>query len=236
MPLSRPRSPAAVGTLDQTGQQGEQAVVSVRAMGRLLRPLRTGTGTRWSCLFECDRTAVQLEGCPLCLVASVGRTRPSTRSRLRIVIDPDRTIAEVARELGIDAGMLSVWVKDERRRIAAAKVHGEKPLETAERAEPPRLRRHVAELEKDNAFLVKPRRTCVLNTSGPPHSGGPEVCCARDGGRPSAVSRAGGCKPPRAASVKSRGGERRGKTSQRARQVRAAKASETEPLWKHRNA
>jgi transposase len=71
------------------------------------------------------------------------------------VIDPDRTIAEVARELGIDAGMLSVWVKDERRRNAAAEVHGEKPLEMAERAELLRLRRHVAELEKDNAFLVK---------------------------------------------------------------------------------
>ena len=71
------------------------------------------------------------------------------------VIDSDRTIAEVARELGIDAGMLSVWVKDERRRIAAAEVHGEKSLETAERAELLRLRRRVAELEKDNAFLVK---------------------------------------------------------------------------------
>jgi transposase len=71
------------------------------------------------------------------------------------VIDTDRTIAEVARELGIDAGMLSVWVKDERRRIAAAEVHGEQPLEAPERAELQRLRRQVAELEKDNAFLVK---------------------------------------------------------------------------------
>jgi transposase-like protein len=71
------------------------------------------------------------------------------------VIDSDRTIAEVARELGIDAGMLSVWVKDERRRIAAAEVGGEQPLESAERAELLRLRRQVAELEKDNQFLVK---------------------------------------------------------------------------------
>src|SRR3954465_10841504 len=71
------------------------------------------------------------------------------------VIDSDRSIVDVARELGIDAGMLSVWVKDERRRIAAAEVHGEKPLETAERAELLRLRRQVAELEKDNSFLVK---------------------------------------------------------------------------------
>jgi len=71
------------------------------------------------------------------------------------VIDSERTIAEVARELGIDAGMLSVWVKDERRRIAAAEVRGDTPLEAAERAELLRLRRQVAELEKDNAFLVK---------------------------------------------------------------------------------
>jgi transposase len=71
------------------------------------------------------------------------------------VIDTDRTIAEVARELGIDPGMLSTWVKDERRRTTAAEVHGEKPLEAAERAELQRLRRQVADLEKDNAFLVK---------------------------------------------------------------------------------
>ncbi len=71
------------------------------------------------------------------------------------VIDTGRTISEVARELGIDAGMLSVWVKNERRRIAAAEIHGDEPLDTAEQAELLRLRRQVAELEKDNAFLVK---------------------------------------------------------------------------------
>lgn len=71
------------------------------------------------------------------------------------VIDSERSIAEVARELGIDAGMLSVWVKDERRRVAAAEVVGDRALQPAERAELLRLRRQVAELEKDNAFLVK---------------------------------------------------------------------------------
>ena len=71
------------------------------------------------------------------------------------VIDSDRSIAEVARELGIDPGMLSVWVKDERRRVAAAEVVGDRSLEPAERAELLRLRRQVAELEKDIAFLVK---------------------------------------------------------------------------------
>ncbi|MGW1855256.1 transposase [Nocardia elegans] len=91
-----------------------------------------------------------------CLLASVGRSRPSTRSRLRIrVIDSGRMVAEVYRELGIHESLLGTWVKDERRRIAAAEVHGEKPLDAAERAELLRLRRQVSELEKDNAFLVK---------------------------------------------------------------------------------
>ena len=71
------------------------------------------------------------------------------------VIDSGRTVADVARELGLNDGLLSIWVKDERRRIAAAEVHGEKPLDAAERAELLRLRRQVTELEKDNAFLVK---------------------------------------------------------------------------------
>ncbi|MFQ6397578.1 transposase [Nocardia sp. KC 131] len=71
------------------------------------------------------------------------------------VIDSDRTIAEVARELDLNEGLLSNWVKDERRRNAAAEVHGEKPLDAAERAELLRLRKQVGELEKDNAFLVK---------------------------------------------------------------------------------
>lgn len=71
------------------------------------------------------------------------------------VIDTGRTISEVARELGIDPGMLSVWVRDERRRVVAAGVVGDRPLEAAERSELLRLRRQVSELEKDNAFLVK---------------------------------------------------------------------------------
>jgi len=71
------------------------------------------------------------------------------------VIDSGRTIAEVARELGIDPGMLSIWVKDERRRVSAAEAVGEQPLGAAERAGLLRLRSRVSELEKDNQFLVK---------------------------------------------------------------------------------
>ncbi|WP_280271501.1 transposase, partial [Nocardia wallacei] len=50
------------------------------------------------------------------------------------VIVSGRTVAEVARELGIHESLLGTWVKDERRRIAAAEIHGEKPLDAAERA------------------------------------------------------------------------------------------------------
>ena len=71
------------------------------------------------------------------------------------VIDSGRSISEVARELGLDPGMMSVWVKDERRRIAAAEALGEQPLGAAERAELLRLRSRVSELEKDNQFLAK---------------------------------------------------------------------------------
>ena len=68
------------------------------------------------------------------------------------VIDSGRTLAEVGRELGLDEGMLSRWVKDERRRIAAAGP--DRPPEPVDQAELLRLRRRVAELEKDNSFLV----------------------------------------------------------------------------------
>ncbi|WP_216896117.1 transposase [Nocardia alni] len=71
------------------------------------------------------------------------------------VIDTGRTIAEVARELGLNEALLGGWVKDERRRIEAAASHGEKPLDPAERAELLRLRRQVAEQDKDIAFLKK---------------------------------------------------------------------------------
>ncbi len=71
------------------------------------------------------------------------------------VIDSGRTVADVARELGIDAGMLSVWVKDERRRVDAATVHGEEPLSASERAELKALRRRVTEQDKDIQFLKK---------------------------------------------------------------------------------
>ena len=71
------------------------------------------------------------------------------------VIDSGRTVAEVARELGMHEALLGKWVRDERRRIEAAAVHDEVPLTAAERVELARLRKQVAEQEKDIAFLKK---------------------------------------------------------------------------------
>ncbi|WP_280202732.1 transposase [Nocardia cyriacigeorgica] len=71
------------------------------------------------------------------------------------VIDSGRSVAEVSRELGLHESLLGRWVADERRRLDAAAVHGEKPLSPAEREELLRLRKQVAEQGKDIAFLKK---------------------------------------------------------------------------------
>lgn len=71
------------------------------------------------------------------------------------MIDSGRSVAEVARELNVGEQSLGSWVRDERRRIEAAKGTELEPLSGAERAELLRLRRQVAEQEKDLAFLGK---------------------------------------------------------------------------------
>lgn len=73
----------------------------------------------------------------------------------RRVIDSGRTIAEVARDLGLSENLLGRWVADERRRIDAAATSGDQPLTAAERTELARLRKQVSGQEKDIAFLKK---------------------------------------------------------------------------------
>lgn len=73
----------------------------------------------------------------------------------RRVIDSGRTIAEVARDLGLSENLLGRWVADERRRIDAAATAGDQPLSAAERTELARLRKQLSEQEKDIAFLKK---------------------------------------------------------------------------------
>ncbi|MGK9270710.1 transposase [Williamsia muralis] len=71
------------------------------------------------------------------------------------VIEPGRSIAEVARDLGLIEGLLGRWVADERRRLDAARGEGDEPLTAVERDEVTRLRWQVADQEKDIAFLEK---------------------------------------------------------------------------------
>jgi len=71
------------------------------------------------------------------------------------VIDANRSVAQVARDLSLVEATLVRWVREERRRVAAATNTGETPLSAAERAELLRLRKKVSEQEKDLAFLGK---------------------------------------------------------------------------------
>jgi transposase len=71
------------------------------------------------------------------------------------VIDTGRTVRDVAKELSVLENSLSTWVRDERRRMEALQASSNEPLSVAERAELLRLRREVAEKDKDLAFLGK---------------------------------------------------------------------------------
>lgn len=69
----------------------------------------------------------------------------------RLVIDTGRTIAEVAREIGVGEALLGRWVATERAKMDDPP----EALDADERAELTRLRREVAELRMDRAFLKK---------------------------------------------------------------------------------
>jgi transposase len=71
------------------------------------------------------------------------------------VIDSGRGVSEVAKEISVSETLLFRWVRDERRRIEALEGTNDEPLSASERAELLRLRRQVAEQEKDNEFLKK---------------------------------------------------------------------------------
>ncbi|MFV0495695.1 transposase [Mycobacterium sp.] len=69
----------------------------------------------------------------------------------RLVIDTGRTIAGVAREIGVGEALLGRWVAVERSKLDDPP----KVLDADGRAELTRLRREVAELRMDRAFLKK---------------------------------------------------------------------------------
>lgn len=71
------------------------------------------------------------------------------------VIDTGRSVAEVAAELSLVSDTLGRWVREERRRMDAMADSSNEPLSTAERTELLRLRRQVADQDKDLIFLGK---------------------------------------------------------------------------------
>lgn len=74
------------------------------------------------------------------------------REAARLVIDTGRTIAAVAREIGVGEQLLGRWVLQERDRAGGGVTA---TLDLDERAELERLRRENQELRMDNEFLGK---------------------------------------------------------------------------------
>ena len=70
---------------------------------------------------------------------------------VRIVRETGKSVAQVARELGVNEGTLGNWVALDRRRREA----GDGALDADERAELVRLRREVAELAMERDVLKR---------------------------------------------------------------------------------
>ena len=68
-----------------------------------------------------------------------------------LVINTGRTVAVVARELGINEATLGRWVNLQKDRQGASDT----PMSESEQVELARLRKEVAELKLDRAFLKK---------------------------------------------------------------------------------
>ena len=73
------------------------------------------------------------------------------REAAHLVIDTGRTIAEVARDIGVGEALLGRWVAIERSRMDDPP----EAVDADERAELERLRRENAELRMDREFLKK---------------------------------------------------------------------------------
>jgi len=89
----------------------------------------------------------------------MGRTRrgftPEYKDEaVKLVINTGRTVATVARELGLNEATLGRWVHDFRARATSGQA-GQGGLSETERAELLRLRRENSDLKLDRAFLKK---------------------------------------------------------------------------------
>ena len=73
------------------------------------------------------------------------------REAANLVIESQRPITHVAKEIGVGPGLLGRWVKNERERRGSSDGLSQPDL----RAENARLRRELAEAKMDNEFLPK---------------------------------------------------------------------------------
>lgn len=83
------------------------------------------------------------------------------REAARLVIDTGRTIAEVAREIGVGEQLLGRWVAHERALAPPSQV-----LSESERAELDRLRVENQHLRMDNDFLSRAASYFASRTTG----------------------------------------------------------------------
>ena len=78
---------------------------------------------------------------------------------VRLVLETGKPIAQVARELGINAGTLGNWCAKARPRAGAkqrkAGEDGQAPLSESERAELARLRKEIVELRMQRDVLKR---------------------------------------------------------------------------------
>ena len=81
---------------------------------------------------------------------------------VRIVRETGKPIAEVARELGINAGTLGNWVAQDRQ----ARQDDEAPLSESERKELHRLRRENAQLAMERDVLKRSTALWVKEAMG----------------------------------------------------------------------
>jgi transposase len=78
--------------------------------------------------------------------------KPEFREEVaKLVVESNRSIAEVAREYGLNETTVGNWVKNYR----AAHAADEPPLELSDRTRLRELERRTRELEIENAFLKK---------------------------------------------------------------------------------
>jgi transposase len=77
---------------------------------------------------------------------------PEFKREAVALVTAERTVTEVARELGMSAKTLSMWVNTERKQTAAAELAAAGPVDPA--AHRAALQR-IAELERENEFLGK---------------------------------------------------------------------------------